>query len=131
MLILVLWTRYLLPCIQESKPAFAEGNLSQMIHRILKLAGPTLTSWLVMGYKLFHVWLNVVAEALSFGDRQFYKVCPTAGMHVKHQVSPHSQFCWCSRTGLSGRVGFMQEWWTSRTIGTCRAPPLPRACSGH
>lgn len=45
-----------------------------MLERVLKLSIPTLYWWLVMFYTLFDLWLNIVAELLRFGDREFYKV---------------------------------------------------------
>lgn len=45
-----------------------------MLERVLKLSVPTLYWWLAMFYTLFDLWLNVVAELLRFGDREFYKV---------------------------------------------------------
>lgn len=51
-----------------------EQNWARIAERVLKLAIPTLYIWLVMFYTLFHVWLNIVAEVLQFGDREFYKV---------------------------------------------------------
>jgi diacylglycerol O-acyltransferase-1 len=29
--------------------------------------------WLLGFYSLFHLWLNILAELLKFGDREFYK----------------------------------------------------------
>lgn len=46
----------------------------RMVERILKLSLPTLYWWLAMFYTLFDLWLNVLAELLRFGDREFYKV---------------------------------------------------------
>jgi hypothetical protein len=51
-----------------------EQNWALIVERVLKLAIPTLYIWLVMFYTLFHVWLNILAEVLRFGDREFYKV---------------------------------------------------------
>ena len=45
-----------------------------MLERMLKLSLPTLYWWLAMFYTLFDLWLNVLAEILRFGDREFYKV---------------------------------------------------------
>jgi diacylglycerol O-acyltransferase 1 len=30
-------------------------------------------AWLCTFYCLFHLWLNILAEMLRFGDREFYK----------------------------------------------------------
>lgn len=34
---------------------------------------PNLYIWLLMFYCFFHLWLNILAELLRFGDRAFYK----------------------------------------------------------
>ena len=54
-------------------PAPAQDWL-RMLERILKLSIPTLYWWLAMFYTLFDLWLNIIAELLRFGDREFYKV---------------------------------------------------------
>ena len=46
----------------------------RIIERVLKLALPNMYAWLCMFYCLFHLWLNILAELLRFGDREFYKV---------------------------------------------------------
>ena len=38
-----------------------------------QLALPNMYAWLCMFYCLFHLWLNILAELLRFGDREFYK----------------------------------------------------------
>jgi diacylglycerol O-acyltransferase 1 len=43
------------------------------VQRILKLAVPNLMVWLLGFYAFFHLWLNILAELLRFGDRLFYK----------------------------------------------------------
>ena len=39
----------------------------------MKLAVPNLIVWLLGFYAFFHLWLNILAEVLRFGDRLFYK----------------------------------------------------------
>ena len=51
----------------------------RMLERVLKLSIPTLYWWLAMFYTLFDLWLNIVAEVLRFGDREFYKVSCVEG----------------------------------------------------
>ena len=36
--------------------------------------------WVLMVYAVFHLWLNILAELLRFGDREFYKA--RACVHV-------------------------------------------------
>ncbi|KAH8482496.1 hypothetical protein H0E87_029801, partial [Populus deltoides] len=50
-----------------------KGNLLYAIERVLKLSVPNLYVWLCMFYCFFHLWLNILAELLRFGDREFYK----------------------------------------------------------
>jgi hypothetical protein len=47
--------------------------------RVLRLALPNTYAWLGMFYCLFHLWLNILAELLCFGDREFYKVRKVVG----------------------------------------------------
>lgn len=67
--------QYIEPTIRNSMKPMRELNWVIIVERVLKLAIPTLYVWLVMFYTLFHVWLNILAELLRFGDREFYKVC--------------------------------------------------------
>lgn len=48
-------------------------HLSIMITRTIKLALPNNLVWLMLFYMYFHSFLNVTAELLRFGDRQFYR----------------------------------------------------------
>jgi hypothetical protein len=41
--------------------------------RLLMLALPVTYVWLGGFYGFFHVWLNLLAELMRFGDREFYK----------------------------------------------------------
>ena len=49
-------------------------NWPRVFERVLKLAIPSMYAWLCGFYCLFHLWLNILAELLQFGDREFYKV---------------------------------------------------------
>ncbi|XVF88790.1 hypothetical protein PTKIN_Ptkin19aG0079500 [Pterospermum kingtungense] len=64
--------QYINPIVQNSQHPF-KGNLLYAIERVLKLSVPNLYVWLCMFYCFFHLWLNIVAELLRFGDREFYK----------------------------------------------------------
>ncbi|XP_068855185.1 diacylglycerol O-acyltransferase 1-like [Aphelocoma coerulescens] len=48
-------------------------DYSRIIERLLKLAVPNHLIWLIFFYWFFHSCLNVVAELLQFGDREFYR----------------------------------------------------------
>uniref|UniRef100_A0ACD5WVY9 Uncharacterized protein n=1 Tax=Avena sativa TaxID=4498 RepID=A0ACD5WVY9_AVESA len=64
--------QYINPIVQNSKHPL-KGNFLDAIERVLKLSVPTLYVWLCMFYCFFHLWLNILAELLRFGDREFYK----------------------------------------------------------
>ncbi|KAK8535393.1 hypothetical protein V6N12_056912 [Hibiscus sabdariffa] len=64
--------QYINPIVQNSRHPL-EANFLYAIERILKLSVPNLYVWLCMFYSFFHLWLNILAELLRFGDREFYK----------------------------------------------------------
>ncbi|XVF48980.1 hypothetical protein PTKIN_Ptkin03bG0231700 [Pterospermum kingtungense] len=64
--------QYINPIVQNSQHPL-KGNLLYAIERVLKLSVPTLYVWLCMFYCFFHLWLNILAELLRFGDREFYR----------------------------------------------------------
>jgi len=64
--------QYINPTVKNSQHPL-KGNYLYALERILKLSIPTLYVWLCMFYCFFHLWLNIVAEVLRFGDREFYK----------------------------------------------------------
>lgn len=64
--------QYINPIVKNSQHPL-KGNFLYAIERVLKLSVPTLYVWLCMFYCFFHLWLNILAELLRFGDREFYK----------------------------------------------------------
>ncbi|KAI3964196.1 hypothetical protein MKW92_031721 [Papaver armeniacum] len=64
--------QYINPIVQNSQHPL-KGDLLYAIERVLKLSVPTLYVWLCMFYCFFHLWFNILAEVLRFGDREFYK----------------------------------------------------------
>ncbi|GMH13738.1 hypothetical protein Nepgr_015579 [Nepenthes gracilis] len=64
--------QYINPIVKNSQHPL-KGNLLYAVERVLKLSVPTLYVWLCMFYCFFHLWLNILAELLQFGDREFYK----------------------------------------------------------
>ncbi|KAK4265641.1 hypothetical protein QN277_026666 [Acacia crassicarpa] len=64
--------QYSYPIVQNSEHPL-KGNLLYALERVLKLSLPNLYVWLCMFYCFFHLWLNILAELLRFGDREFYK----------------------------------------------------------
>ncbi|EYU23668.1 hypothetical protein MIMGU_mgv1a022758mg, partial [Erythranthe guttata] len=63
---------YINPIVQNSQHPL-KGDFLYAIERVLKLSVPNLYVWLCMFYCFFHLWLNILAELLCFGDREFYK----------------------------------------------------------
>uniref|UniRef100_Q8RX96 O-acyltransferase n=1 Tax=Tropaeolum majus TaxID=4020 RepID=Q8RX96_TROMA len=64
--------QYINPIVRNSKHPL-KGDFLYAIERVLKLSVPNLYVWLCMFYSFFHLWLNILAELLRFGDREFYK----------------------------------------------------------
>ncbi|PKA56445.1 Diacylglycerol O-acyltransferase 1 [Apostasia shenzhenica] len=64
--------QYINPIVKNSEHPL-QGNFLNAIERVLKLSVPVLYVWLCMFYGFFHLWLNILAELLHFGDREFYK----------------------------------------------------------
>jgi len=65
--------QYVVPLVENSVEPLDQMHLGYIIERILKLSIPNLYIWLLMFYSVFHCWLNILAEVLRFGDREFYK----------------------------------------------------------
>ncbi|CAL0320284.1 unnamed protein product [Lupinus luteus] len=64
--------QYMNPIVQNSQHPL-KGNILYASERVLKLSVPNVYVWLCMFYCFFHLWLNILAELLRFGDREFYK----------------------------------------------------------
>ncbi|GLT47797.1 hypothetical protein SLA2020_214600 [Shorea laevis] len=64
--------QYINPIVKNSQHPL-KGNLLYALERVLKLSVPNLYVWLCMFYCFFHLWLNILAELLRFGDCEFYK----------------------------------------------------------
>ncbi|KAG0503521.1 hypothetical protein HPP92_003593 [Vanilla planifolia] len=67
-----IFEQYINPIIKNSQHPL-KGSFLYAIERVLRLSVPILYMWLCMFYCFFHVWLNIIAELLCFGDREFYK----------------------------------------------------------
>lgn len=67
--------QFMLPDIRNSVLHLLDSNSSLvgMIDNILKIASTSLYCWLLMFFAFFHAFLNLVAELLRFGDREFYQ----------------------------------------------------------
>uniref|UniRef100_A0A8C8RIS3 O-acyltransferase n=1 Tax=Pelusios castaneus TaxID=367368 RepID=A0A8C8RIS3_9SAUR len=62
-------------CVAEidAELCFQDMDYSRIIERLLKLAVPNHLIWLIFFYWFFHSSLNVLAEVMQFGDREFYR----------------------------------------------------------
>ena len=67
--------QFMLPDIQQSVMHLldGDGSLVVMVDNILKIAATSLYCWLLMFFGFFHAFLNLMAELLMFGDREFYQ----------------------------------------------------------
>lgn len=65
--------QYSLPTLRNSLKPVHELNMFGVFERVLKLSIPSIYIWLCMFYAVFHSYLNMWAELLRFGDREFYK----------------------------------------------------------
>jgi len=64
--------QYVIPTVKNAKVPLEQLAWLPLLERVLKLSIPNLYIWLMMFYCFFHLWLNVLAELLRFGDRTFY-----------------------------------------------------------
>ncbi|XP_060596411.1 diacylglycerol O-acyltransferase 1-like isoform X1 [Ruditapes philippinarum] len=65
--------QWILPLVHNSMKPLEEMDGARVVERLLKLAIPNHFIWLMFFYWFFHSTLNVIAELLKFGDREFYK----------------------------------------------------------
>lgn len=72
-LILLIVEQYILPLLANAVLPFSRMDWSSMLERWLKLAVPNFYVWFLGFFCFFHLYLNIVAEVLRFGDRMFYR----------------------------------------------------------
>ena len=66
----VVFQQFMMPVLLQSAQAKNSEDPMTITKYTLTLAIPSLLVWLCMFYALFHLWLNILAEATCFGDRQ-------------------------------------------------------------
>lgn len=71
-LALFLIEQYLYPTLRNSVVPLQKLDFIRIMERVMKLSIPNVYVWLIGFYALFHLWLNICAELLRFGDRNFY-----------------------------------------------------------
>jgi diacylglycerol O-acyltransferase-1 len=64
--------QYGVPILASSIRARENSSLVDIVEHILKLSMVSVLVWLLMFYSFFHCFLNITAEVLQFGDREFY-----------------------------------------------------------
>jgi diacylglycerol O-acyltransferase-1 len=62
-----------MPSVVEATASIDRLEPWHILERLLYVAMPVTYLWLLMFYLIFHLFLNLLAELLRFGDRVFYK----------------------------------------------------------
>ncbi|KAK7483028.1 hypothetical protein BaRGS_00025691, partial [Batillaria attramentaria] len=65
--------QWIVPTVNNSLKPLTDLDFFKVIERLLKLSVPNHFIWLIFFYCYFHSLLNVIAELLMFGDREFYR----------------------------------------------------------
>lgn len=71
-----LWGQYAVPILEstlEHSRTTADWGLIGLGERLMKLATVSIVIWLLGFFALFQSSLNILAELMRFGDRQFYQ----------------------------------------------------------
>ncbi|KAF8724967.1 hypothetical protein HU200_020690 [Digitaria exilis] len=116
--------QYINPIVVNSQHPL-KGGLLDAVETVLKLSLPNVYLWLCMFYCLFHLWLNILAEILRFGDREFYKDWWNAktideywrkwNMPVHKWIVRHIYFP-CMRNGISKEVAVFISFFVSAVL---------------
>ncbi|KAJ1262050.1 hypothetical protein BS78_09G077700 [Paspalum vaginatum] len=116
--------QYINPIVVNSQHPL-KGGLLNAVETVLKLSLPNVYMWLCMFYCLFHLWLNILAEILRFGDREFYKDWWNAktideywrkwNMPVHKWIVRHIYFP-CMRNGISKEVAVFISFFVSAVL---------------
>ncbi|XP_062180303.1 diacylglycerol O-acyltransferase 1-1 isoform X2 [Phragmites australis] len=116
--------QYINPIVVNSQHPL-KGGLLNAVETVLKLSLPNVYLWLCMFYCFFHLWLNILAEILRFGDREFYKDWWNAktideywrkwNMPVHKWIVRHIYFP-CMRNGISKEVAVFISFFVSAVL---------------
>uniref|UniRef100_J3M4Q0 O-acyltransferase n=1 Tax=Oryza brachyantha TaxID=4533 RepID=J3M4Q0_ORYBR len=109
--------QYINPIVVNSQHPL-KGGLLNAVETLLKLSVPNVYLWLCMFYAFFHLWLNILAEILRFGDREFYKDwwnAKTIDEPVHKWVVRHIYFP-CMRNGISKEVAVLISFLVSAAL---------------
>jgi len=72
-LMIILVTQYINPAVENAIEPLDKGDYFLVFEKLLRIAIPNTYVWLLGFYAFFHLYLNLFAEILRFGDRVFYK----------------------------------------------------------
>jgi diacylglycerol O-acyltransferase-1 len=64
--------QYIMPLVQNAMIPLSRNDVIGITERLMKLTVPNIIVWIMMFYTVFHLFLNITAEILRFGDRLFY-----------------------------------------------------------
>uniref|UniRef100_A0A452Y6J9 Diacylglycerol O-acyltransferase n=1 Tax=Aegilops tauschii subsp. strangulata TaxID=200361 RepID=A0A452Y6J9_AEGTS len=128
--------QYINPIVVNSQHPL-KGGLLNAVETVLRLSLPNVYLWLCMFYCFFHLWLNILAEILRFGDREFYKDWWNAktideywrkwNMPVHKWIVRHIYFP-CMRSGISKEVAVFVSFFVSAVLHeACCCCPLPNS----
>jgi diacylglycerol O-acyltransferase 1 len=70
--IFVACAQYAVPLLHNSLNDISDLNVTNIAERVLKLSTISLVCWLAGFFALFQSFLNLLAEIMRFGDREFY-----------------------------------------------------------
>ncbi|KAI8469478.1 MAG: MBOAT, membrane-bound O-acyltransferase family-domain-containing protein [Monoraphidium minutum] len=107
--------QYVTPTVENSQRALLSSDWPRLVERVLKLAIPTIYTWLCMFYCLFHLHLNVLGELTRFGDREFYKDfwnASTVGEYWRTWNMPVHKFLLRTIFFPAMRMGISRYWST-------------------
>ena len=97
-LLVFIWlasAQYAVPVLQNSLDKIAVLNIAAILERTLKLSTISLVIWLAGFWAIFQSMLNVLAEIMKFGDREFYTDwwnSPSVGAYWRTWNKPVYQF---------------------------------------
>lgn len=93
--IMFLSGQYAMPILKGSLAQMHEWNLITMGERLMKLAGVSIVIWLLGFFAVFQSSLNILAELMRFGDREFYQDwwnCQSVGSYWKLWNKPVNNY---------------------------------------
>jgi diacylglycerol O-acyltransferase-1 len=87
--------QYAAPVLRNSLDKMASLDVPSILERLMKLSTISLVIWLAGFFALFQSFLNILAEIMTFGDRNFYDDwwnSPSVGAYWRTWNKPVYQF---------------------------------------